>query len=403
MSATWVTRTPAIRDGLHASTAEMGGLLFGVSVGAMVGVLASQSMVQRLGSRTVAASGVSCTAVGLLIVAVGSSVGSAAAACVGFALFGLGVGLTDVALNIAAAAIEAATDTHVLPVVHGSFSLGTVVGACLGIAASAAPIAVWIHLCSVAVLVWVLMICTLRWMPAKVDAAPEHRDRLDNTYRAPWRDRSLLAIGLVVAAIAMSEGAANDWLPLIFVDGYHVDQAAGSVLYAAFAAAMTVGRFCGGPLLTRFGHANVIRAAVITTIAGIGVVVCAPNAGVGVAAVVLWGLGASLGFPVAISAAGRHPHDGPARVALVSTAAYFSFLVGPPALGFAGEHVGLRDAMLILVALLCVALVFTIRRRPARRASVGGQGCTGGFAPEPSSAGTAVCDDEGAAPGSRPC
>jgi len=33
--ATWVTRTPALRDGLSASTEQMGIILFGFSTGAM--------------------------------------------------------------------------------------------------------------------------------------------------------------------------------------------------------------------------------------------------------------------------------------------------------------------------------------------------------------------------------
>ena len=37
MSA-WVTRTPAVRDLLEASTAQMGLVLFGLSVGSMAGI-----------------------------------------------------------------------------------------------------------------------------------------------------------------------------------------------------------------------------------------------------------------------------------------------------------------------------------------------------------------------------
>lgn len=69
----------------------------------------------------------------------------------------------------------------------------------------------------------------------------------------------------------------------------------------------------------------------------------------------LWGLGASLGFPVTVSAAGDHPHDAAARVAAVSTAGYVAFLVGPPALGFLADHIGLRLTMTVVLALLVVA------------------------------------------------
>jgi len=72
-------------------------------------------------------------------------------------------------------------------------------------------------------------------------------------------------------------------------------------------------------------------------------------------AVVLWGLGASLGFPVALSAAGDSGPNGAARVKIVAIAGYVAFLVGPPLLGFVGEEYGLRNAMIVVLALVALA------------------------------------------------
>src|SRR5690625_5317600 len=52
--SSWVTRTPAVRDLLEASTAEMGLVLFGLSMGPMLGLLSSGPLVMRLGARPVA-------------------------------------------------------------------------------------------------------------------------------------------------------------------------------------------------------------------------------------------------------------------------------------------------------------------------------------------------------------
>lgn len=41
LMASWATRTPAIRDILSVSTAEMGIVLFGLSIGSMSGILCS--------------------------------------------------------------------------------------------------------------------------------------------------------------------------------------------------------------------------------------------------------------------------------------------------------------------------------------------------------------------------
>jgi hypothetical protein len=90
----------------------------------------------------VAGSGVSLASIATVSLAVGSAQGSDQTVFAGFLLFGLGMGLSDVALNISAGAIEAATDTHVLPVLHGSFSLGTALRAIAGIGSAAAALPV---------------------------------------------------------------------------------------------------------------------------------------------------------------------------------------------------------------------------------------------------------------------
>lgn len=51
--------------------------------------------------------------------------------------------------------------------------------------------------------------------------------------------------------------------------------------------------------------------------------------------------------------------DASARVAAVSTAGYAAFLVGPPSLGFLADHVGLRNAMVVVLVLLGGAALIT--------------------------------------------
>lgn len=177
-----------------------------------------------------------------------------------------------------------------------------------------------------------------------------------------WRSGGtmrLVLIGLIVLAMAFAEGSANDWLPLLMVDGHGTSATAGSLTFMLFAVAMTTGRFTGGPLLVRYGPAAVVRASALVAAVGVALVVFSDNALLAGAAVVLWGLGASLGFPVTISAAGEGARNASARVAAVSTAGYAAFLVGPPSLGFLADHVGLRNAMVVVLVLLGGAALIT--------------------------------------------
>ena len=85
-----------------------------------------------------------------------------------------------------------------------------------------------------------------------------------------------------------------------------------------------------------------------------------------VTGIVLWGAGASLGFPVGMSAAADDPVRAAARVSVVSTIGYAAFLAGPPLLGFVGDEVGTLQALLVVAVLLVPAALVV----PAAREQV---------------------------------
>ncbi|MFD5972239.1 MFS transporter [Streptomyces bacillaris] len=407
--ASWVARTPAVRDALDVSTGAMGLVLFGLSVGSMAGVLVSGGLVRRHGGRTVITFGAGLLVAGLLVIAGGAALEVSGGVFGGLALFGAGLGLAEVAFNIEGAAVERTLGRPVLPVLHGCFSLGTVVGALLGMGLTAIRFPVGWHLAAVAVAVAAAGIWTVRAIPpgtGREDAEPRAGERAGaGGWRAQvevWRDRRLVLIGLIVLAMAFAEGSANDWLPLLMVDGHGTSATAGSLTFMLFAVAMTTGRFAGGPLLVRYGPAAVVRASAVVAAVGVALVVFSSSALLAGAAVVLWGLGASLGFPVTVSAAGEGEgeRDASARVAAVSTAGYAAFLVGPPSLGFLADHVGLRAAMIVVLVLLGGAALITgaLRRRTATPGAGDGGEATGGGAAGGGAAGGGVAS-RGAAGG----
>ncbi|MZG06482.1 MFS transporter [Streptomyces sp. SID5614] len=390
--ASWVARTPAVRDALEVSTGAMGLVLFGLSIGSMAGVLASGGLVRRHGGRLVITVGAVLLVAGLLVIAGGAALEVSGGVFGGLALFGAGMGLAEVAFNIEGAAVERTVGRPVLPVLHGCFSLGTVVGALLGMGLTAVRFPVGWHLAAVALAVAAAGVWTVRAVPAGTGREPVVTGDAAGTESAAgtadaagpgaggggraggvrgqpavWRDRRLVLIGLIVLAMAFAEGSANDWLPLLMVDGHGTGATAGSLTFMLFAVAMTTGRFTGGPLLVRYGPAAVVRASAVVAAVGVALVVFSDSALLAGAAVALWGLGASLGFPVTVSAAGEGagPGDASARVAAVSTAGYAAFLVGPPSLGFLADHVGLRNAMVVVLVLLGgAALIAGALRRP---------------------------------------
>ncbi|GAB2984372.1 MFS transporter [Frigoribacterium salinisoli] len=371
--ASWVTRTPAIRDLLGASTAQMGLVLFGLSVGSMVGILSSGPLVARFSTRPVMLSGISLVVLSMPTVGLGAAASSSVVATAGLALFGLGMGGAEVAMNVDGADLETLIGRSVLPSLHGSFSLGTVVGAVAGIVATATAFPVVWHLLLVGGVAAVVVPLAVRHVPSGVgraepagQATPGAAPLASARPARVWTDGRLLLIGVVVLAMAMAEGTANDWLPLVMVDGHGVDPALGSAVFAIFAAAMTVGRFAGGRFVERYGRAAVLTVCAVASTVGTALVIF-PDSQVGAGAgVLLWGLGTSLGFPVALSAAGDSGPRPAARVSFVATLGYVAFLVGPPVLGLVGEHSSLRTALILPMVLVAVAVVVapSLRGRP---------------------------------------
>ncbi len=98
--SSWVTRTPDVRDAVHASTAQMGLILFGLSIGSMVSVLSAGPLVARFGTRSVAVNGTCCIAVSMPVVALGTAVHLGALVALGLCFYGLGIGSVEVALNV---------------------------------------------------------------------------------------------------------------------------------------------------------------------------------------------------------------------------------------------------------------------------------------------------------------
>ena len=81
---------------------------------------------------------------------------------------------------------------------------------------------------------------------------------------------------------------------------------------------------------------------------------------------VAWGLGASLGFPVGMSAGADEPAHAAARVSVISTIGYSAFLAGPPLLGFVGDRVGTLQSLWVVAAVLVpTVLLVSVAREPS--------------------------------------
>ena len=355
LMASWATRTPAIRDLLALSTAEMGVVLFGLSVGSMSGILCSAWLVKRFGTRKVIRTTMSFAVLGMLVLSLALWVTSAPLFAFGLAIFGASFGSAEVAINVEGAAIEREMNITVLPMMHGFYSVGTLCGAGGGMAVTGFGLPAAPHILAAALVAILPIAIAIRAIPDGTGKNAAEVAHGEAKGLPVWRDAQLLLIGVIVLAMAFAEGSANDWLPLLMVDGHGFSPTSGSLIYAGFTLGMTLGRFTGGWFIDRYSRVAVVRGSAVMGALGIGLIIFVDNPWVAGISVLLWGIGASLGFPLTISAASDTGPDAPKRVSVVAITGYLAFLVGPPLLGFLGEHFGLRSAMMVVLGLVMVA------------------------------------------------
>lgn len=362
--ATWVARLPEIRHRLDLSNGQLGAVLLAGSIGSILALTGAGALIQRHGAARVVRIGASVETVGLLGIAVGAVLAdSALAVAASLFVWGVGMGLWDVSMNVEGAGVEHRLGRTIMPKFHGLFSLGTVLGAAVGSLTTRLDVPMLVVLPVVAVVVLaVVQATTGAFLPRAVEEV-EHAPR--GAVLAAWREPRTLLVGLMVLALALTEGSANDWLAIALVDGHGVADWMGVAGFAVFVSAMTAGRFLGGGLIDRFGRAETLWGTMALAAVGVLLVVYGTGALV-VLGIVLWGIGASLGFPVGMSAAADDPARAPARVSVVSTIGYTAFLTGPPVLGFIGDHVGALHALLVIsVLLIPAAALVPAARKPA--------------------------------------
>ncbi len=370
--ASWVSRIPSARDALGLEPGRLGLVLLGLSAGAVLSLPLAGVVVSRYGPRVTVTVTSLLMAAGLALVAVGTTLG-VLPVVLGLFAMGLGQGSWDVAMNVEGAAVEQRLGRAIMPRFHAGFSVGTVAGALLGAAAAGSGTGITPHLLVIAAIVAVATPLSARAFLPPVAAGSAH-----DTGPAPqgavaqaWREPRTLLVGVLVLAFAFSEGTGNDWLALATVDDYGTSQAVGSLVFAVFVAAMTVGRLVGPQLLDRYGRVVVLRGTAGVAVLGLLAVVVGTSLPFAVAGAVLWGFGSSLGFPIGMSAAADDPARSAARVSVVASIGYTAFLAGPPLIGLLSDHVGIQRGLSVAAALLAVGLLVAGSSRPLPGATLG--------------------------------
>lgn len=356
----WLARIPSVRERLALGEKNLGLVLLGTAIGAMLAFRVAGRLIARFGSQKVAA----CASVAFcLLIQLPAHAPTAWWAFAGLFILGCSSGLMDVGMNAQAVEVERRCGRSILSTFHGVFSLGGLVGATTGSMAAAHGISPSTHLG----VMGIILVPPVLWAGGQLIS--------DDTERAPDKaapvfNRALFALGLVAFCSSVGEGAMADWTAVYLRDVLHTGLGTAALGYAAFSVAMLVGRFTGDRITSAFGPERVVRLGGLLVALGLGAGLMVNTLWSMIVGVVCVGLGLSQAVPVVFRAGGRMP--GVPRAAALSTLAtlsYTGFLVGPPAIGLISEYATLRGGLAVVSALALVLSVLApsvrVGQRPA--------------------------------------
>lgn len=368
----WVPRIPDVAAALGLDHRALAVALLGMPVGTFVAIALSGRVVERLTPRLtiLALFPIYC----LLLAGPGFAVD---AATLFLALLAMGIvfSFVDMAMNVEAARIQDQVGREIMSTVHGFWSIGNMVGALMGGQIAALGLSPGLHLLAIGLVALPFVVLVAWGLPA-LPPPP----RAEGAARPPvfaFPTLSLLGLCVFGTAAVLVEALARNWGGVFLRDVLSASPVAIGNAIAGFSLAMAAGRFLGNPAINRYGAVVVARVAGVVASAGLVLIVVAPSILVATAGFIALGLGGSVGFPLAVSAAARRTDRPPAtNVAALALAANAFGMVAVTAVGFVADRFDMRVGLAIALPVLIASALLAGELRPKV-----GRGRPAGMAP----------------------
>jgi MFS family permease len=353
-------RVPDFKNQLSVSNSALGIALLCIAAGVLIGLGFSGKQSALRGSAPV--THYATYALGLSLLLVGPVV-NYITLCVTFIIFGACLSTQDVAMNSHAIVLEHEADKRYMSTFHAMFSVGALGGGALGGFLAQQEKSIMWQCAFLAMLIFLANFFVRNmFLPADLDIHPQEGKKKIK------KPKIFLIVGLLGTCAAIGEGSAGDWGAILARDTFDASPFISTLPYICFSAAMVIGRLFGDRLASKYGPMKLIVGGGLVAGIGLGSGLLVGGMGGVIFGWLAAGIGLSTVIPMLFSQAGDiaksrfegqfAPSEG---VAMVSGIAYFGFLVGPPTLGFLGDAIGLRWAMLVPAVL---ALVMALGSRP---------------------------------------
>ena len=352
--STWVSRIPAIKAKLDLPNGLLGLTLLSSAAGAVCFIPYAGVLITKYGSKKVCfGSGVGFC---LSIIPISMAINALTLALSLF-VYGAFSASMDVAMNAQGIEVEKQMGQPTMSRFHGMFSLGAMVGAAIGGAVAARSVVPLPHFAVSAVLNTIFLVACIPLLFETHTGVAKEGARLPFNKIPPV----LIALSAIGFCNLLSEGAMADWTAVYLRQSLQAGPGTAAAGYAVFSGTMALFRFVGDFITARLGPLRTVRTASLVAATGLLIALAVTVPAWSLPGFGLAGAGFSVIIPLVFGGGGRVPgiHPG-AGIATVTGIGYIGFIVGPPAIGFASDLVGLRFALGIVV--LCCVLSAVLAR-----------------------------------------
>ncbi|MDB5538364.1 MAG: hypothetical protein JWQ89_91 [Devosia sp.] len=345
------SRIPDMQRALGLDEAQLGLALLGQPAGAILSFLVASLVVERLGTRAIILGTIPGMALVLVLIALAPGL---PLMWLGFAVFGGVFALSNIAINVEADRVEAATGRRIMNTCHGIWSVGLLTASLIGTAMSGAGVVPAVHFAVLLVPV-AIGIALVAW-PMHVAPPRPHAAKTTGLRIALPTPMILLLLGYAVAA-SLLEGGLRNWSVIFMRDSFAAPEWVDTLTLPAFMTAQSIGRLLADRAVTRWGPVRLARALVLTALVGLVLVVFSPNLIVALIGFALIGFGVCVSFPLSTSAAARLG-DRPAseNVAALTMSQQVLLLGAPALLGWIATVASTRVTFAVMLPPLLLAL-----------------------------------------------
>lgn len=354
MLGAWLPRIPEVQEKLALSPSELALALIGAPIGTLLSLLFAGRIGDALGAKKTMAIFYPLFFLAMLAPFVAPSQLTLAFA---LAAVGSSISILELGMNIAADEVEKQFDQLVMSKAHGLWSLGLMAGTLVGSGAAGASISP----------LWAGVLLSIVFLPAgylglkRLEIAQHQPAEKKEKSGFSFPHPILLGICAFTFGTTLTEGAVADWAAIFMRDTLEAGPGLTGLSVTAFTLVVALARLSGDHFRKLVPVHILATGLAAVGLLGVATIYFAQSYAIALFGFALIGLGASLAFPLAVSAAAKAPgRSSASNVATLSFLALTGFLVGPVSIGFITEATSIRTGLLVLAPMFFISAVFAI-------------------------------------------